>query len=656
MVDKSRFNKLKFNYLAASIILIGSGFSCFANGSIIDEVFFEVNIDDCDAMGELCIDIPFAESTNYDFLVNGLPYSGTVQACDFDTTFNYGYADVPMPGPYRLDSWFVNNNRFSGDFPDMFALVDSMNIWDPSGNWMISDEGLFIIGDVAQNIYQPMQVLATNVGASATLGYNARNDASGISTFVELGLHEIILTDPETSCSDSILVIATCVFTDTMGIRIMPNQNDTTCFSTEDLLGDIESITVACLQNETAQVEVFGDSCIIIRGQNAGTDTACVVLCDAFGVCDTNIVAIQILLNEYADSIEIGSSETICPDAGSLDIGGPIDVIEILDQTDSIPPTIAYEIDPFTNCITYSADGLGLDTTLFAFCDSMGVCDTIPFIFNVFNDPSDRVEDTLFINETITYCFDQNIFPGELATFENTCPDASGPFVDFFLDPLSFCVEYTGVELGRDSACVVLCDNLGNCDTAFFDVLVVEFKELPVAINDLDTTILGAPTVIDILSNDTPFGVPDDGISIIEPPLYGNADLNLDGSITYTSDEFCARTDQFMYAICNDIGCDTATVKVWIECIDIVIFSAVSPNRDGQNDVFYISGIEEFPQSRLQIFNRWGERVYDKVKYENDWSGTWKGNRELPDGAYFYCLELNDEEERVFRGFLEIHR
>ena len=153
-----------------------------------------------------------------------------------------------------------------------------MNVWDPSGDWAISDEGLFIIGNVDRNTYQPMQVLATNVGASATLGYNARNDASGISTFVEMGVHEIILSDPATSCSDSIFVIATCVFIDTMGIRILPNQSDTTCFSTEDLLGDVESITVSCLQNETAQVEVFGDSCIIITGQNAGIDTACVVL------------------------------------------------------------------------------------------------------------------------------------------------------------------------------------------------------------------------------------------------------------------------------------------------------------------------------------------------------------------------------------------
>ena len=70
----------------------------------------------------------------------------------------------------------------------------------------------------------------------------------------------------------------------------------------------------------------------------------------------------------------------------------------------------------------------------------------------------------------------------------------------------------------------------------------------------------------------------------------------------------------------------------------------------------FISGIEEFPESRLQIYNRWGERVFLSIGYKNDWTGTWKGNLELPDGSYFYCLELNDDTNRVLQGFLEIHR
>ena len=128
-------------------------------------------------------------------------------------------------------------------------------------------------------------------------------------------------------------------------------------------------------------------------------------------------------------------------------------------------------------------------------------------------------------------------------------------------------------------------------------------------------------------------------------------------SVTYFSDEFCEREDRFTYSLCNSIGCDTATVTIYIACVDIVIFTAVSPNRDDKNDVFYIAGIEEFPQSELTIYNRWGNIVFQVTNYQNDWEGTWKNNQQLPDGTYIYELRLNDpNDDRMFRGFLELHR
>ena len=445
---------------------------------------------------------------------------------------------------------------------------------------------------------------------------------------------------------------------DSTDIRIGTGEMDTICFSTNELLGNDISITIACLQNNTASVEAFGDTCVIITGQNPGVDTACVILCDEFGVCDTNVIAIQLLLEEFEDTLLIREMEEVCIANNILDLEGRFtSITQVMRAENSLPSLVDYDIDPSSGCIQYTAEMLGIDTTFFSFCNEEGSCDTIPFILHILNDPSDRIQDTLFINEEAEYCFDTSIFPGEIVSFENICPESAGSEVDFTLNPLTFCVEYKGLELGQDSACIVICDNLGNCDTAYFNVDVVEFKELPTAIDDRDTTTLGTPVVIDILGNDTPFGVPIiEGITIVELPLYGTANLNLDGSLTYISDEFCARFDQLTYSICNDIGCDTAIVEVWIECIDIVVFTAVSPNRDGVNDVFFISGIEEFPESRLQIYNRWGERVFQTIGYDNDWAGTWKGNLELPDGSYFYCLELNDATNRVIQGFLEIHR
>ena len=108
--------------------------------------------------------------------------------------------------------------------------------------------------------------------------------------------------------------------------------------------------------------------------------------------------------------------------------------------------------------------------------------------------------------------------------------------------------------------------------------------------------------------------------------------------------------------VCTPNGCDTATVCIDINCVDIVIFTAVSANGDGFNDVFFISGIEEFPNNELIIYDRWGLKVFETTNYMNDWEGTWNGDKDLPDGTYYYYLRLNDEDERVFTGFLEIFR
>ena len=531
-----------------------------------------------------------------------------------------------------------------------------MNQLDPLADWRISDDGLTIIGRVSTTDYQPMQVAANNNLFNTTLEVETRQQ-QGSTLLIPSGLHNLVISDTQRFCSDSLLVIAHCAEKDSMEVVVELENSDTLCFSSNELAGDSVTLAVDCLENEVVSIEIYADTCVIITGVKSGRDTACILLCDEVGICDTTIITIQIPIEQFEDSIEIGETQEICITDDLININGKLLTIGEIRMMDSLANTISYEIDDITGCIRYTGEMIGTDTTSFSLCTEEGVCDTIPFVIQILNDPPDHIQDTLFINETAEYCFDTSIFPGGLITFENICLAEGGDAVNFSLNQTTFCVEYTGLELGRDSACIVLCDNLGNCDTTFFRPTVIEYRELPTAVADIDTAIINIPTVINILQNDIPFGVFVEEIEIIDPPLYGGDVIaTLDGSITYTNEEFCARFDEFTYEICNNVGCDTATVKVWIECVDIVIFTAVSPNRDGENDFFFISGIEEFPENRLQIFNRWGERVYDVLGYNNDWDGTWKGNLELPDGAYFYILELNDDTNRVFRGYLEIHR
>ena len=82
----------------------------------------------------------------------------------------------------------------------------------------------------------------------------------------------------------------------------------------------------------------------------------------------------------------------------------------------------------------------------------------------------------------------------------------------------------------------------------------------------------------------------------------------------------------------------------------LIIFNEFSPNGDGTNDLFVIEGIERYPNNTIEIFNRWGNTVFKKVRYDNSWDGTSNGrvnisvDSKLPIGTYYYVLDLGDSK------------
>ncbi len=85
---------------------------------------------------------------------------------------------------------------------------------------------------------------------------------------------------------------------------------------------------------------------------------------------------------------------------------------------------------------------------------------------------------------------------------------------------------------------------------------------------------------------------------------------------------------------------------------DIVIANALTPNDDGYNDFFHIINIEYYPDNQIKIYNRWGDLIYKKDGYLNDWDGKLNGNL-LPTGTYYYVLNLNDGSED-YKGYVMI--
>jgi gliding motility-associated-like protein len=72
---------------------------------------------------------------------------------------------------------------------------------------------------------------------------------------------------------------------------------------------------------------------------------------------------------------------------------------------------------------------------------------------------------------------------------------------------------------------------------------------------------------------------------------------------------------------------------------------------DGKNDFF---DLESLNVTKLSIFNRYGSKVYTKDNYSNEWFGQSDKGDELPDGTYYYVIELLNESSKT--GWIYINR
>ena len=101
-------------------------------------------------------------------------------------------------------------------------------------------------------------------------------------------------------------------------------------------------------------------------------------------------------------------------------------------------------------------------------------------------------------------------------------------------------------------------------------------------------------------------------------------------------------TTTYILTVTDSLGCsdtDTITVFVDIECGDLFLPTAFSPNGDGENDVYCVrSNCIKYMQ--FEIYNRWGELVFLTTDPQICWDGTW---REKPCEAAVFTFFLRGE-------------
>ena len=86
----------------------------------------------------------------------------------------------------------------------------------------------------------------------------------------------------------------------------------------------------------------------------------------------------------------------------------------------------------------------------------------------------------------------------------------------------------------------------------------------------------------------------------------------------------------------NCSAVDALTVKV---LKPVKVPNAFSPNGDGINDQWVITNLADYPGATVDVYNRYGQRVYTSNGYNVAWDGTWNG-KALPLATYYYVIKL----------------
>jgi len=442
-----------------------------------------------------------------------------------------------------------------------------------------------------------------------------------------------------------------------------------------------------------------------------GTDTFDYTVCNIFGDCSTATVTIDVLPivdavddfvatpEETPIDIDILGNDNDLPPTGTLTTTSPSDGTIVIN--DNGTPNI-----PSDDTVTYTPnpDFVGVDTFDYTICDTAGNCSTatvtvvVTDVINLDTDNDgilDNIEDLDLDNDgdptTNPTDTDGDGIPDylDIDSDDDGIPDnVEGQTTDGYIAPSGEDLNANGLDDAYEQN-----GNLGIFPVDTDNDLIADYLDedsdndsVPDNIEGHDANHDGIPDVVLIGSDKDLDGLDDayegdtqidfDVNDEINDPFndlpntdgdeesdYRDTDDDNDGVDTINED----LNGDGDYANDDSDGDGTPDYLDRPDPEAIEIFNVITPNGDGIHDTLIITGLENFPENTIRIYNRWGVLVYTTNAYDtqgNVFDGTSTGrvtvqvDNKLPVGTYFYILNYQDENDstKSLSGYLYLNR
>lgn len=380
----------------------------------------------------------------------------------------------------------------------------------------------------------------------------------------------------------------------------------------------------------------------------------------------SNVATVSITVNPVNDAPVAVPDQATTPEEvpvvisvldNDTDVDNPISTATV--TVASNPAHGSVSVQPDGRAIEYSPekDYNGTDTFTYTVTDAGGATSApgaVTIIVTPVNDAPVAMDDAATTNENTPvgipvldndFDVDDVIDPSSLAIV--TAPQHG----TVSINPSTGIVTYTPQQnyVGNDSFSYTVEDPSGAVSApATVTISVINVNLPPVAVDDAIVHSSILPVSIDVLDNDYDPDNSKEELTIVSvtTPTKGSARI-AGREIVYTPEGTNSTTVTFTYKISDPDGLtDEAVVTIEYEFKELIVSQGFSPNGDGNNDFWYIQGIEGYPTNIVKVYDRWGLLVYQKSGYENS-NSPWDGrgnvgqfNGKLVErGTYFYILE-----------------